>query len=78
MGDLRPSSNDLVVSVKHTVCVVAWMAVNQSVWFSFSVGKLDSYNVWLAYSGRSIDSPTAKAVLVWRRYFAINIITREE
>ncbi|KAL5535685.1 hypothetical protein ACEPAF_3779 [Sanghuangporus sanghuang] len=30
MGELRPSSDDLVVSVKHTVCAVAWMAVNQS------------------------------------------------
>ncbi|KAL5534072.1 hypothetical protein ACEPAG_533 [Sanghuangporus baumii] len=29
-GELRPSSEDLVVSVKHTVCAVAWMAVNQS------------------------------------------------
>ncbi|KAH8120020.1 hypothetical protein DFH11DRAFT_1557864 [Phellopilus nigrolimitatus] len=29
LGDLRPSANDLVVSVKHTVIVIAWMAVNQ-------------------------------------------------
>ncbi|EJD03783.1 uncharacterized protein FOMMEDRAFT_139931 [Fomitiporia mediterranea MF3/22] len=29
MGDFRPSSNDLVVSVKHSVYVVAWMAINQ-------------------------------------------------
>ncbi|KAI5120830.1 hypothetical protein M0805_007017 [Coniferiporia weirii] len=29
LGDLRPSPNDLVVSVKHTVYAIAWMAINQ-------------------------------------------------
>ena len=31
MGDVRPSHNDVVVSVKHTVIAVSWMAINQSV-----------------------------------------------
>ena len=34
LGDLRPSMNDTVIAVKHTVYVIAWMAINQSVWFA--------------------------------------------
>lgn len=33
MGDVRPSARDVVVSVKHTVYAISWMAINQSVCF---------------------------------------------
>ena len=33
LGSMRPSVADTVVSVKHTVLAVAWLAINQAVCF---------------------------------------------
>ena len=40
LGSTRPSTSDTVISVKHTVLAVAWLAINQAVCHIISLTRL--------------------------------------
>ncbi len=65
LGGTRPSDRDTVISVKHTVLAVAWLAINQSVGpHAVFTPCEDNAQMFPALPGGSSGEATSATVLV--------------